>query len=158
MRPTLGIFPQLVLPLTKLFIFVPALITDRMVSCLLKHFIKKIKSNATSTFSSFLIVMFETSKRRTALLLILLITEATFSSNMLPRCGKLRLFVAVLLPLRATNFHVARRRNDVFFLQHKNVARGGGNTYICNAATFVGRQVERKCCSYYLAFALNPQK
>ena len=36
---------------------------------------------------------------------------------------KLLLFVAVLPPPRATNFHVAKSRNIINFLQHENLLR-----------------------------------
>ena len=59
----------------------------------------------------------------------------------------------VLPPTCATNFHVAKSRSSVYFLQHENLLRAEVvlNTVNKQSQLAVARQVERKCCPYYLA-------
>ena len=63
-----------------------------------------------------------------------------------------------LPPTCATNFHVAKRRNSVYFPQHENLLRAevviratNNRNLQCN---IVARQVSRKCCPYYLTVNL----
>ena len=61
----------------------------------------------------------------------------------------------VLPPSRATNFHAAKSKSDVYFLQHENLLRDEVVIRATNNLNLqryiVARQVARKCCPYYWA-------
>ena len=86
-----------------------------------------------------------------------------YGQHFLSTCRAIMLQIAscdyllpVLAPTRATNFHVAKSRNIAYFLQHENLLRALVVIRVTNnrklQRNIVARQVERKCCPYYLAF------
>ena len=69
----------------------------------------------------------------------------------------------VLPPPRATHFHVATSKSDVYFLQHENLLREKVVIRATNNLNLqrnvLARQVARKCCPYYWPLShLQPTK